>query len=91
MQQNTDPARVVWYFWKKLLKNFFAKMHFFCSFNPRGDQYLYIDCFNKGEVLTEDECVEKFMVQYQRNDLPRNVLFEIADERKVTSVLQTLQ
>ena len=66
-------------------------MHFFCSFNPRGDQYLYIDCFNKGEVLTEDECVEKFMVQYQRNDLPRNVLFEIADERKVTSVLQTLQ
>ena len=64
---------------------------FFYSFTPRADQYLYIDCFNKGEVLTVDDCLEKFMKQYQQNNLPRNVLFEIADERKVTPLLQILQ
>lgn len=64
---------------------------FFYSFTSRADQYLYIDCFNKGEVLTVDDCLEKFMKQYQQNNLPRNVLFEVADERKVTPLLQTLQ
>ena len=93
MPERTNLQQVVCYCWKKLLKNFCGKMHFFFfySFTSRADQYLYIDCFNKGEVLTVDDCLEKFMKQYQQNNLPRNVLFEVADERKVTPLLQTLQ
>lgn len=60
--------------------------HFLCRFITQEsgkNTTLYIDAFNKGLVMDQQQCIAKFISNFHAATWPLEMLFQVADDRKI--------
>lgn len=51
--------------------------------NKRNDSQVFVDVFNNGKLLNDNQCIEQFVSSINRFHWPKEMMFQVADKRKL--------